>query len=197
MNFKVWMKSRVADKVLAPVRDELLGLIENDSSILEVGCGTGDLLFRAAPIISEGLGIDLDKDMINFAESLRLKRNLNHLHFECKDALDINQIKYDISTSTLCLHEMNETNACRVLQKMVEISKKVLIADYSKAKTLSGKIGTEADELFSGHYGNFKKYCQKGEIPSYAAQIGATITESVDSVVDGITIWVIEGKMTD
>lgn len=194
MTLKVWIKSRAADRVLAPLRRELLELIEQDSTLLEVGCGTGDLLFQSAPKIRLGYGIDLDHEMIDFAEKKRIERNLNHLRFECIDALKIAPKQYDISTSTLCLHELGEKSAYRVLELMVNNSKKVLIADYTKAKTFSGRLGIEIDELFSGHYRNFKQYQKNGEITSYADHVGATIDRVVPSIIDGIFIWVINGK---
>ena len=37
------------------------------SRVLDVGCGTGDLLIQAAPKIKMGVGLDLDTKMIDFA----------------------------------------------------------------------------------------------------------------------------------
>lgn len=195
MKLKVWIKSRAADRILAPLRNELLELIEQNSSLIEIGCGTGDLLFKSAEKIREGHGIDLDCDMIDYARDKRLEKNLNHINFECINALELTDRKYDIATSTLCLHELNEHDACILLKMMVDNSKMVLIADYTKAKTFSGKIGIEIDELLSGHYRNFKQYRKSGEIPSYASKVGATINKVLTSAIDGISIWVINGKV--
>ena len=78
---------------------------------------------------------------------------------------------------------------------MVEKSKVVLIADYTKPKTFSGKFAIEIDEILSGHYKNFRKYRKAGEISSYALKVGATINEVLTSAIDGISIWVINGKV--
>ena len=195
MKLKVWIKSRVADRALAPLRKELLELIDHDSSLIEIGCGTGDLIFQSAPIIRCGYGVDLDSDMIDYAEGKRRQKELNHINFECINALKLTNSKYDIATSTLCLHELCEQDACDLLKMMVNNSKKVLIADYTKAKSFSGKLGIELDEMLSGHYGYFKRYRMNGEIPSYASKIGATIDRVLASTIDGISIWVINGKV--
>jgi hypothetical protein len=89
---------------------------------------------------------------------------------------------------------INFAEAYDVLSMMVNNLKKVLIADYTEAKTISGKLGIEIDELLFGHYDHFKRYRKNGELPWYAAQIGATIKEILPSVIDGISIWVINGK---
>ncbi|MCG7922409.1 MAG: class I SAM-dependent methyltransferase [Candidatus Thiodiazotropha lotti] len=195
MKLKVWIKSRAADRVLAPLRKELLELIDHGSSIIEIGCGTGDLIFQSASKIRSGYGVDLDRDMINYAEGKRREKELDHITFECIIALNLSNLKYDIATSTLCLHELCEKDACKLLRMMVDVSKKVLIADYTKANSFSGKLGIGIDELFSGHYGNYKRYRRNGEIPSYVSKIGAKIISVQASTVDGITIWVISDKI--
>jgi len=57
-----------------PLRQELVELIEHDSTLLEVGCGTGALLFQVAGKISSGHGVDLNQGMIKYAESKRQKQ---------------------------------------------------------------------------------------------------------------------------
>lgn len=189
MNFKVWLKRKAADRVLSPLRMELIELIEQDSTLLEVGCGTGDLLFQSASKISFGCGVDIDKGMIDYAESKRRESNLNNLNFECIDALQIAPQQFDISTSTLCLHELPEQKACDLLKMLVDNSKMVLVADYTEAKTTFGKLSIEFDELLSGHYRNYRHYRNSGEIPSYAEKIGAIVHQEIASVIDGISIW--------
>ncbi len=194
MKLKVLIKSRVSDRFLAPLRDELVALIDQSASLLEIGCATGDLIFRAASKISHGYGIDLDCDMIDFAEKRRQESGLNHLRFDCVDALTMNAAKYNITTSTLCLHVIGEKDASNLLEMMVNYSDKVLIADYRKPTSLSGKIGIEFDEAISGHYRCFRKYRKFGGIPAYVRKISSEIEQEIESSIDGISIWVIKGK---
>lgn len=194
MNFKVWLKSKAADRVLLPLRKELGELIDQQSSLLEVGCGTGDLLFQAASKISFGYGVDIDQGMIDYAEAKKQENNLNHLSFDCIDALQIVPRHFDISTSTLCLHELPEKEACELLKMMVKNSNLVLIADYTAAKSTLGKISIEFDEMLSGHYRNYKHYRKRGEIPAYAEKIGAMVQQEIESVIEGISIWLISKK---
>jgi len=189
MNLKVWIKSKAADRVLSPLRKELIELITDDSTLLEVGCGTGNLLFLSAQKISSGHGVDIDQGMIEFAESKRKENGLKHLSFECIDALKMTPRQFDIATSTLCLHELPKQKACDILKMMVDNSKIVLIADYTEAKSTFGKISIEFDELISGHYCNYKNYRKSGEIPFYAEEVGAIVHQKIASAIDGISIW--------
>lgn len=194
MNFKVWIKSTFADRVLLPLRKELIALIEEGSTLFDLGCGTGNLLFQSASKISSGYGVDIDRKMIEFAESQKKEHKLNHLHFECIDALQMSLQQFDVSTSTLCLHTVSEQKACDLLSMMVDHSKIVLIADYAGAKSISGKMSIEFDEFISGHYRNYKHYRKSGAIPSYAEKIGAVVQKEIVSVIEGISIWCISKR---
>ncbi|WCN15065.1 methyltransferase domain-containing protein [Marinomonas mediterranea] len=195
MSFKVWIKSKAADRVLSPLRKELIELVEENATLLEVGCGTGDLLFKSAHKISSGYGVDVDQEMIGFAELKRKATNLNHLSFECNDALKMAPRQFDIATSTLCLHELPKQKACDLLKMMIDSSNMVLVADYTEAKSTLGKISIEFDELISGHYRNYKNYRRFGEIPSYAEEVGAIVKQEIKSAIDGISIWRIGSKV--
>lgn len=194
MKFRVWLKSRVADWVLAPLREELTSLVKKDSYVLEFGCGTGDFLIQAAPLICYGKGIDLDPAMIEFANSRKQKQKLTNLDFVCDDALKTDHRSYDVVASTLCLHALHDEHACRLLDLMVKHSRTVLIADYSVPSSLTARAGIELDELFSGHYRNFRRYMRYGTISAYADRVGAQITQVRQSVLSGISIWIINGK---
>ena len=46
-------------------------------SLIDVGCGTGDLSFDASKIVKESVGIDFSKNMINLAKDKFKRKNLN------------------------------------------------------------------------------------------------------------------------
>lgn len=194
MRLKVLLKSNVADKVLSPVRDELIGQINQGSSLLDIGSGTGDFLFKCASKLSRGLGVDIDREMTRYAEGRKNKEGIENINFVCGDIRSLELDRYDIATSTLCLHEVGVEIACEILELMVISSNKVLIADYTSADALFGKVGIEIDEMFSGHYSNYKKYKKSGEVPYYAKRIGVDIKEVIKTKVDGISIWVMDGR---
>lgn len=192
---RVWVKSHLADKALSPVRDELIGLVEHGSCLLDVGCGTGDFLFKSAAKLSKGLGVDIDTDMIKYADRKRRSEGIENLSFVCGGIGEVEKEKFDIATSTLCLHEMGERAACEMLELMVSNSKKVLVADYVVASTMLGRLGIEVDEMFSGHYGKFRRYMKSGAMPYYAGRVGVDIKGVVKTKIDGISIWIMDGKL--
>jgi len=183
------MVANAADKALSPLREELVELMEANSAVLDVGCGTGDLLFKAAAKIDRGLGVDLDRDMVEYAERECQERQISNLTFENKDVLSLSLRRFDVATSTLCLHEMDVTKACEVLACMAQNSDRVLVADYTDPQSFLAKVSIEFDEMISGHYQRFRRYRQAGCIPEYVRRCGLKIDKAVPSSIDGIAIW--------
>jgi len=194
MSINVWIKVNLADKALAPLREGLVDLIDENTSVLDVGCGSGDLLFKASSKIQSGYGIDLDGQMIQFAQNKSQQQSFQNLTFESINALDMPHSYFDVATSTLCLHEMTASDACAVLARMSDLSNRILIADYTRPKSLLAKLAIEFDEFISGHYSRFKAYRKLGGIVNYARQCGLTVVREIPSSIDGISIWEIAGK---
>ena len=160
--------------------------------MLDIGCGTGDLLFRAKDKISFGLGVDLDPKMVDFANERNKFINPKNLEFVREDINsyeNLSNYEIDIASSTLCLHEMKAGDAIKTLQSLAKISSKVLIADYSKPKSFWAKVSIEIDEMFSGHYGRFKEYRDNGYLPYLASRAGLVVSEVKETPIDGILIW--------
>lgn len=193
LNPKVWIKTTFADKSLAPLRDDVCRLLDHDATVLEVGCGTGDLLIKASSQIKHGHGFDLHSPMIDFAKQQAESKHLSNLTFECKDptlaAANLNQ--FDISTSTLCLHTLDFNKGVRLLNTMANQSHKIIIADYTQPKSWLSAIAIECDELLSGHYSRFAQYRKAGYVPAYADACGLNIHHEMSSSIDGITIWIL------
>ena len=196
MSFKVWLKANAADKALASLRQELIAQFERGASVLDIGCGTGDLLFRAADRIAQGFGIDLDQAMVDYATDKSDECGFSHLRFACVNALELTSGNYDVATSTLCLHEMAQTDALNVLKQMATLADRILIADYAEPTTRFGKFSIEFDEMISGHYSRFRHYRRAGRIPAYATACDLIIRASTPSSIDGIVIWELQGRAT-
>ena len=192
MSFRAWFKSRTADKVLSPVREMIIDRMETGSRVLEIGCGTGDLLFKASNKIAHGLGIDLDTGMIDFANNRKQQEQTENLEFVSEDLASVvasGLKRSDVSTSTLCLHEMTEQDACNTLELMARYSSKLIIADYGMARGWWAKVSIELDELISGHYRRFTGYRRRGGMPYLARAADLKILSVIDTPIDGIRIW--------
>ncbi len=68
---------------LAPIRNQLMELIEPTSTLIEFGCGDGDLLFKLSQKIKYGLGIDKSNTLIDHALKQKERRNITNIDFIC------------------------------------------------------------------------------------------------------------------
>ena len=194
MTIKAWFKAKTADKVLAPVRELIVENISPGSTVLEIGSGTGDLLFRASEKIEYGLGVDQNPVMIRFSQKKVSEGNYKNLHFEninaekLRDTIDK---QFNVSTATLCIHEMDEELAIRVIRSMSEVSSRLLIADYQYPKKITERLVLELDELVSGHYHSFRNYRKNGGFPAIVDKCNLNIEKQIDTKIDSIALWVV------
>jgi ubiquinone/menaquinone biosynthesis C-methylase UbiE len=101
-------------------------IIPPNKEVLEIGCGTGDLLAQTEP--SRGVGIDFSEEMIKVAQ-----KKYPNLEFRTEDAenLKLNE-KFDyIIMSDLIGHLSDVWQAFRELRKVTHYQTRVVITYYN------------------------------------------------------------------
>ncbi len=88
---------------------DLLSKLElsGDESVLDIGCGDGKITAEIAARVPRGhvLGIDLSKEMVEFARNKYPKHDYRNLAFQQKDASQLDfQDEFDVVVSFACLH---------------------------------------------------------------------------------------------
>lgn len=71
---------------------------------MELYCGQGAFSFFAAPVIDEGIGIEINPDAVEVANSTARKLGLNHLHFKASDAKSVHKEMLDFSPEVLLIN---------------------------------------------------------------------------------------------
>ena len=109
-----WYDGLFYDRFIAPNQDKafrlLKNLIKNDSSVIDVGCGTGRLAFQLKDICSQIDGVDLSSRNINVAiEKLNQtdSPNVQFHHSDAEKFLGENNNKYDYAVMSYVIHEMD------------------------------------------------------------------------------------------
>jgi len=66
--------------------------------VLDVGCGTGDLVCQIAKTGINAIGVDFAQDMVDVALTKAKKEQLENAHFECRSIfdLDFSKKKFDV-----------------------------------------------------------------------------------------------------
>jgi trans-aconitate 2-methyltransferase len=85
--------------------------LSGDERVLDIGCGDGKITAQLASRLPKGevLGIDLSRDMIDFARDRHPVETHPNLVFQCEDAnkLGFNE-EFDLVVSFACLHWVND-----------------------------------------------------------------------------------------
>jgi trans-aconitate 2-methyltransferase len=81
--------------------------LKKDENVLDIGCGDGKITSAIAARVPRGqvLGIDLSRDMVDFARSKYPSTDYPNLSFQQKDASQLDfQNEFDMVVSFACLH---------------------------------------------------------------------------------------------
>jgi len=186
-NKKHWYDGWFYDIFIAPNQDKLFGqiknLIEPDSKLIDVGCGTGRFSFLIADKCRSVSGIDISRRNINRANRRLSKNPVKKISFR---HISLDQIPsgehFDYAVSTYVIHEVDEEERISLLRGMSEIADKVIIGDYFYSdRTLVWNIINEVVEFAAGkdHYRNYKNFMANGGIKKIASEAGLKIIAEI------------------
>jgi len=163
-----WYDGAFYDYIIAPNQTKLFNqikqLISKQSTVLDVGCGTGYLPFLLADKCISITGIDLSKRNIDKANQNLLKyksKSSQFVHTPIEFLNSNSLIRYDYATITYVVHEIDEKDRLPLLESMFRVANIVIISDYltPQPHSFSGFI-TKIVEFIAGksHYRNFKNF---------------------------------------
>ncbi|WP_424961347.1 class I SAM-dependent methyltransferase [Ekhidna sp.] len=97
------IKSLTSDKYLLPIREQMLEMLKPEDRVIDLGCGSGDFLFRAHSKIEFGFGVDSSKQLIQYAQNRTKDLNIDNLAFERRMIDQHFKPKEHFSLATACL----------------------------------------------------------------------------------------------
>ncbi len=184
-----WYDGWFYDSVIAPNQDKLFAQIKNlikpDSTVIDIGCGTGRLEFALADICNSLVGIDLsDRNIARANKVLTGKPNdkITFRHSNISDIISEGNIHFDYAVLTYVIHEVNEEHRIKLLTDIAGVSDLIIIGDYITPlpKGFESFI-TESIEFIAGreHYRNFRNYQGNGGIHYLANKTGLSIVNEI------------------
>ena len=186
-----WYDGWFYDTLIAPNQDKLFGqiknLIEPQSTIIDVGCGTGRLEFALADKCKSVLGIDLSERNICRAQQTLHQHPNHNISFHHRNLIEIigdGEAHFDIAILTFVIHEVDEEDRIDLLTELASVADKIIVGDYLVPRLKGfGSFLSEVIEFIAGaeHYRNFKSYVANGGIYHLVNQAGLKILTEISN----------------
>ena len=150
--------------------------IEQNSSVLDVGCGTGQLAFQLSQKCRRVVGIDFSRKMVEYASRRKARRRMENVAFVHGNAADVSKIfseRFDYVTAVMCLHEMDPLSRHRVIAGCLELTDRVILTDY--ASQFQGNFLSPVRTLIEfcagkSHFAGYRDWQERGGLEGFIGQ---------------------------
>ncbi|MFZ2323050.1 MAG: methyltransferase domain-containing protein [Ignavibacteriaceae bacterium] len=183
-----WYDGWFYDKFIAPNQDrmfaEIKNAIEPNSSVIDVGCGTGRFSFSVSDKVSKVAAVDLSKKNIDKANQTLTKKTNSKITFHHTNLSDLlkQNLHFDYAVMTYVIHEVNPEERIALLKNMAQIADKIIIGDYLvPIKKGFWSVVNEVVEFAAGkeHYSNFRNYVANNGLAGMLEEAGLKIVSEI------------------
>ncbi|MBG0860093.1 MAG: class I SAM-dependent methyltransferase [Bacteroidales bacterium] len=177
---------RFLDPQLAENRQVTVDFIPEDSSVLDIACGTGQLCFELRKIKHcRVIGLDLSLRMLDFARKTNPFQDITFVYEDATDLHIFEDNSFDFATMLMIMHELQRPQQISVIKEALRVARRGIIIDsvVPLPKNVGG-IGYRFVEATIGHdhYPNFKAFLAGGGIGGILKESGLPVNIEYSSV---------------
>ncbi len=196
-----WYDGWFYDALIAPNQDRMFRVIKNvikaDSTIIDVGCGTGRFSFSVADKVQKVVAIDLSKKNIDKANKTLSKNPNTKISFHHTNLSDLlsQKLHFDYAVMTYVIHEVNPDERITLLKEMAAIADKIIIGDYLVPINKGfWSVLNEIVEFLAGreHYTNFKHFVADDGLSGLTKKANLNIISDIKDTPITSQIFVLE-----
>ncbi len=183
-----WYDGWFYDRIIAPNQDTMFGeikkLINPNTSVVDVGCGTGRFSFSVSDKVKQVVAVDLSKKNIDTANKTLSKNpnsKISFHHTNLKNLIAQN-LHFDYAVMTFVIHEVNPELRIKLLNELALIADKIIIGDYLVPVNKGfWSVLNEVVEYFAGreHYKNFKHFVANDGLYGLSQKSGLKIVTEI------------------
>ncbi|MFW6149582.1 MAG: class I SAM-dependent methyltransferase [Atribacterota bacterium] len=152
------------DPLLTGVRKTIKDLVDPNSTIIDIGCGTGELVFYLSPQAKKVVGLDMNEEVLKYSRMKKRRLQISNVEFVSKDVNDsdfLSEAHFDYAVLSMVLHQFSLAEANQVLNSARRVAKYIVMIDFT-CPLPENAIGWGAKliERIAGgqHYMHFKEY---------------------------------------
>jgi demethylmenaquinone methyltransferase/2-methoxy-6-polyprenyl-1,4-benzoquinol methylase len=175
----------LVDPALHRVRRRVHGQVAHRSTLIDIGSGTGELLFCLADWCSHLVGVEVSKRMWSFATRRARGRGLGNVNFILGDGSRLEEFpaaSFDYGSACMVLHEMDEDQRIPVLEEMKRVTRTLILVDYQVALPVNFEAAVcRVIERLAGrrHFRNFTSFLDTGGLVVLLEQVGLTVKQNI------------------
>jgi len=149
---------------LAGVRKIIYDITEPNATAVDIGCGTGELVFFLAPRLTKVIGLDINENVLKYSRKKMRGLEIDNVKFIEKDVNDadfLNKYQFDYAILSMVLHQFSTAEANQVLDSAKKVARYIILVDFSipLPATIAGQGALLIEKIAGGeHYNNFKAY---------------------------------------
>ncbi len=207
MNKNHWYDGRFYDAFIAPNQDpafaHVMEIVNEGSTVLDVGCGTGRLAFRLAGKCSRVDGLDPSSRNIDIARAKLESLAGGQLQFHHADAVEFvsNRAgKYDYAVISYVIHEIESGDRAEILGILSAAARRIILVDYAVPQPAGVRRAfDDLVELAAGwnHYRNFRSFVEEGGLSGLVKRAGLSFVGKPVKVASSGEIIVVTSDNCD
>jgi ubiquinone/menaquinone biosynthesis C-methylase UbiE len=180
-----WLYHLLADPPLKRARRLIRSRVNPECRLIDIGCGTGELLFSLADLCSELVGVEASESMWSFASTRLQNQGLNNvriIHGDGARLEDLSSGLFDYATACMVFHEMEQSQRLPVLQEMIRVAQTLILVDYQvpPPPNMGAKISRFIERLAGRrHYRNYISFIEGDGLPPLISDLGLPVKEEV------------------
>ncbi len=164
---------------VTPFERLLKNMIDERTSVVDIGCGTGATVMALSGHCASAVGIDISPRMIAYAEKMRRKKAIDTVNFflveRGTDLRKTLRSGFDYAIMKMMLHETDDSYRNDSIRQLRGIARHAVIVDYvcPLPKGFPCML-TNLIERTAGrrHFSNFRDWCRLGGLEGFLARQG-------------------------
>ena len=163
-----WLYHILVDPTLRKARKLLRRQIKPGSSLIDIGCGTGELVLFLADSCTELVGVEASQRMWAYASKRVRDSGFTNVQFVVASGEKLDAFPsgyFDYATACMVLHEMKASQRLPVLREMQRLARSLIIVDYRVPPPVHfvATICRFIERLAGGlHYSNYLSFTESG-----------------------------------